>query len=241
MGRTILVVGASSDMAIAAIRELWQEYDLVVAHYRKMNAALSELAEQLGSRILLLQADLASESEVEAMIAEMTKREIEPEHILHFPAPPCKNQHFHKIKWEVFQRELDISLRSFIMISQAFLPGMAKKRSGKLVAMLSFVVNNMPPRYCANYIVSKYALLGAVKALAVEYADKGITVNGISPAWTETKYISNQPDYLIEKNAADSPLGRNLSVDDIIPSVRFLLSPGGDCINGQNITISCGR
>lgn len=57
----------------------------------------------------------------------------------------------------------------------------------------------------------------------------------------ETKYIANQPDILREKHAANSPMGRNLLVGEIIPSIKYLLSEGASCVNGQNIIISCGR
>ena len=75
-------------------------------------------------------------------------------------------------------------------------------------------------------------MLGLVKALATEYAPKGITVNGISPAWVNTKYIDNQPDILKEQAAMNSPMGRNLEVAEIIPTIEYLLSEGASCING---------
>ena len=206
-----------------------------------MNENLKKLSEELGDKLILIQADLSSEDDVNNLIVEIKKVTDAPSHIIHFPAPVCNNQKFHKIKWEVYQRELDISLKSLIIILQAFLPAMAKRKYGKIIVMLSFVVNNIAPAYCSNYVVTKYAMLGLVKALATEYGSKGITVNGISPAWVMTKYIDNQPDVLKEQNAQSSPIGRNLVVDDINPTIEFLLSDGSDCINGQNISITCGR
>ena len=137
--------------------------------------------------------------------------------------------------------KMDISFKSLILILQSFMPKMAKLKYGKVVLLLSFVIDGMPPKYCSNYVMTKYALLGLMKSLAVEYADKGITVNGISPAWVMTKYIDNQPDFLVEQNAQLSPIGRNLLVSDIVPSINWLLSDGADCVNGQNISITCGR
>lgn len=241
MKRVLLVIGASSDMGMGSIEKIGDDYECIFAHYFHMNDKLELLKDKFGEKMTCFQADLSDEEQVMKLIGEIKNTGLQPTHILHFPAPLCSNQKFHKIKWNVFQEEMDISLKALILILQSFLPGMAKQHYGKIIVMLSFIVNNTAPAYCANYVITKYAMLGLVKALATEYASKGITVNGISPAWVQTKYINNQPDILIEQNAQASPLGRNLSVEDVIPSIEYLLSGGADCINGQNIAVTCGR
>jgi len=241
MEKVLLVIGASSDMGEALIESTYENYSVILAHYRTMNEGLQVLKERLGEKLVLLQADLSHEEQVQGLIHEISEMKLIPSHIVHFPAPICNNQKFHKIKWNVFQEEMDISLKSLILILQSFMPKMAKLKYGKVVLLLSFVIDGMPPKYCSNYVMTKYALLGLMKSLAVEYADKGITVNGVSPAWVMTKYIDNQPDFLVEQNAQLSPIGRNLLVSDIVPSINWLLSDGADCVNGQNISITCGR
>jgi 3-oxoacyl-[acyl-carrier protein] reductase len=237
----LLVIGASSDMGMAYIENEEAEYEYIIAHYLHMNDKLALLKSKLGDRLMLVCADLSMEEDVLRMIEKIKEENLIPDHIIHFAAPLCNNQKFHKIKWETYEKEMDISLKSAILVLQEFLPRMARKHYGRVVIMLSFVVNNAAPAYCSNYVVTKYALLGLVKALASEYASKGITVNGISPSWVETKYITNQPDILREQNAVNSPIGRNLQVDEILPSIKYLLSEGASCVNGQNIVISCGR
>lgn len=238
----LLVIGASSDMGMSLIRKVSKNYDKIIAHYHHMNANLNALGEKIGrDKIYFLQADLSKETELYRMIEEIKEMCVCPSHIVHFPAPICNNSKFHKIKWDVFQNEYEISLRSIVVILQHFLPYMAKEHYGRVLIMLSYVVNNVAPAYCCNYVVTKYAMLGLVKALATEYATKGITVNGISPSWVNTKYIDNQPSMLKEQNAMNSPIGRNLEVEDIIPTIEYLLSDGASCVNGENITISCGR
>ena len=118
---------------------------------------------------------------------------------------------------------------------------MAKAKYGRVVLTLSFVVRDAPPKYCAQYVAAKYALLGLMKALAAEYAGKGVTVNGISPAWVVTKYLDTQPAMLVEQNAQQSPIGRNLEVADLVPTIGYLLSDGAACVTGQNIYITAGR
>lgn len=99
----------------------------------------------------------------------------------------------------------------------------------------------MPPKYLSPYVTVKYSLLGLVKALAVEYADFDITVNGISPEMTDTKFLSEIPELIVQKSGMDNPLGRNLSVEEVVPTFEFLLSDGADCITGQNIAITGGK
>lgn len=240
MDKNLLVVGASSDMGMALIRKISPNYKKVIAHFFHMNDGLQQIKEELGSKLVCLQADLSDESQVHRLIREIRDIQILPTHIVHFPAPICNNRRFHKIAWDVFENEMDISLKALILILQAFMPDLSKLHYGKVVVMLSFVVNNAAPAYCANYVVTKYAMLGLVKALAAEYAGKGITVNGVSPAWVQTKYIANQPEILIEQNAQASPIGRNLTAADVVPSIEFLLSAGADCVNGQNILVTGG-
>ncbi len=239
---TLLVLGASSDMGMGFLKSTYEKYDHIIAHYRRMSDELQTLGEKIGpDRITFLQADLAIEDEVRLLIEKIKETCDHPDHIVHFPAPPCENSKFHKIDWEVFQREYDISLKSVVLVLQAFLPKMAKAKYGRVILMLSYVVNNTAPAYCCNYVVTKYAMLGLVKALATEYAPKGITVNGISPGWVNTKYIENQPDMLKEQIASASPMGRNLEVEEIVPTIEFLLSDGAAGINGENVTISFGK
>lgn len=238
---TLLVIGASSDMGIAAIRSIENNYEYILAHYFHMNKRLSTLKDELGEKLILLQADLSKDEEINELIKQVKQLNLVPSHILHFPAQQIKIQKFHKTDWAVMGRGIDISVKSLVRVLQTCLPQMIKARYGKIVIVLSYVLDGMPPKYSADYVMTKYALLGLVKALAVEYAEKGIIVNGVSPAFTETRFVENMHDYFKEENEKASPIGRNLVVNDIIPTIAFLLSEGSDCINGQNISITCGR
>lgn len=241
MEKVLLVLGASSEMGIAAIQDVKDDYDHIIAHFFHMNDSLRSLQETLGEKMTLIQADLSDEKQVFSLIETVNSANLVPTHMIHFPAQQIQFRRFSKTKWEDFERGFDISVKSLFLIAQSFLPKMAKAGYGKLIVMISYVVDGMPPKYYADYVVTKYALLGLVKSLAVEYAEKGITVNGISPSFVETRFTEDLPEKIRELNEASSPIGRNLNVQDIIPTVRFLLSDGSDCINGENLLITCGR
>ena len=83
----------------------------------------------------------------------------------------------------------------------------------------------------------KPAVLILNKFLAAEYIEKGITVNAVSPDMMETGFIDNIPDLIKAQNAESSPIKRNLKVEDVIPTFKYLLSDGADTVYGQNIVI----
>ena len=76
-----------------------------------------------------------------------------------------------------------------------------------------------------------------MKALAVEYAGKGITVNGISPGAVETKFNSELPEFVINQYAEGRASGRNFLVQEVVPTIQFLLSSKSNSITGQNIAL----
>jgi len=240
MEKVLLVVGGSSDIGVATVRDQVAAFDKIIIHYNHLNDSIAELQEKY-KNIECLQADLESIDSTQKLISAINEQNIVPTHILHLPAMKFEAKKFHKTPWDIIEKEINVSLRSAIMILREYLPKMSKNRFGKIVIMLSMVINSMPPKYNADYVIVKEALYGLVKAIAVEYADQGISINGISPALVETKFVEKMHDYLKEENAKLSPVGRNLVVEDVIPTIRFLLSDESNLINGQNISVTGGR
>lgn len=82
---------------------------------------------------------------------------------------------------------MNVGLRSAMTVSQAVFKKLVKEeRKGKEICVLSSYVNGIPPKFMLPYVASKYAMLGYVRALSAEYADKGIMVNAVSPGMMET-------------------------------------------------------
>ena len=240
MDRILLIVGGSSDIGLAIIEDQIALYDKVIVHYNHLTSNLQKIMERY-SNVICLQADLASENSTKKLIQAINELDIVPTHIIHLPAVKFETKKFHKTLWKTIENELYVSLRSATMILAEYLPKMSKNKYGKIVVMLSMVINGMPPKYSSDYVIVKEALYGMVKAIAVEYADKGIVINGISPALMQTKFIEKMHEYLIEENAKQSPTGKNMEIKDILPTIRFLMSDGSNCVNGQNISVTCGR
>lgn len=238
--KVLLVTGASSDVGLALIKKIGGNYKKIWAHYHGSREGIEELQQTFGDMVVPIQADFTSEESTRAMIKAIETSGDLPDHVVHLSAPKARNLQFHKVAWSDFQRELDTSLRSVTEILMAFLPKMAKKKQGKVVFMLTAYTLGVPPKFQSVYVTAKYALLGLMKSLAAEYAAKGVAVNGVSPEMMETKFLSELPELIVEQNAQNSPLGRNLSVEDVVPAFEYLLSDASDAVTGQNLAITGG-
>jgi 3-oxoacyl-[acyl-carrier protein] reductase len=236
----VLILGASSDIGRQVIREIDDGSLLVLAHYNHNLDKLTQLQSEVRSTIVPIQADLSRDEDIEAMLARIAGVCPYPQKIVHLPAPRMSYTRFKDATWHTFQHEMDIELRSIVLILSRFLPLMAKDGAGKVVFMLSSVCHGVPPKALAHYITTKYALLGLMKALAAEYADKNISINAVSPSMMDTSFLSDIPGKLIEISAAAHPLKRNASTQDIAPIIRFLLSPDSNYVTGANIPATGG-
>lgn len=242
MEKVLLVTGASSELGINLINKVYGDYKRIYLQYRNMNDQLQETIDYLKDKteIVLFKVDLSNVPDVNKMIADINESMILPNCIVHFPAPKAYNMQFHRDKWENYDLGWIVSVRSIVMILQAFVKNMARNKYGRIVFMLTNNTNNLPAKYQSSYVTVKYALLGLMKSLSVEYIDKGITVNGVSPDMMETKFLSNLPELIIEQNKANSPIGRNIYIKEVVPIMEYMLSDLGAAMTGQNIVISGG-
>jgi 3-oxoacyl-[acyl-carrier protein] reductase len=235
MSNIVLIIGASSDIGVDLIKNMDNDC-LILAHYNNSDEKLL----QLTKKIVMLKADLSKEADLLSMMNNIEENYGIPNNIIHLAAPKTENIRFKDISWANFQNDIDISLKSLTIILNRFLPKLAKQKKGKVVVMLSSYVLNIPPKALTNYVVVKYALLGLVKSLASEYADKNIQINAVSPSMVETKFLDNLDEKLVELNAYNHPLKRNAAAKDVTPIIKFLVSKEADFINGINIPITGG-
>ena len=241
MSHVIFVTAISSEVGLQYLEQYHGCYERIIGQYRSITPELQMWKERLGDKLILLRADLEKAEAVDEMIKEMEKRNLFPDTFLHLPALKYELIKFHKISRKRLTAQLRVQVESAFYILQALLPKMAKKKYGRIAFVLSSAVGETAPKYLSDYVVAKYGLLGLMKALSAEYADKGITFNSVSPGMMETKLLSNTPEVVLEKNAAENPLGRNIRISDILPVIYYFLSEETEQITGQNIRITGGR
>jgi 3-oxoacyl-[acyl-carrier protein] reductase len=113
-------------------------------------------------------------------------------------------------------------------------------RTGGRIVNVTSVVGAMGNPGQANYVASKAGLVGLTKALAREYAGRGILVNAVAPGFIETDMTHGLPDKVKEELLRQIPLGRLGQADDVAGAVAFLAGPDSGYVTGQVIHVNGG-
>ncbi|MCR5672054.1 MAG: SDR family oxidoreductase [Butyrivibrio sp.] len=242
--KSFLILGASSDIGTALVKELNKKYSEshFCLHYNHGLKGLEDIKPENGNTFEMIQADFTSADDVQKMIAGLKEKEFSPTHIVHLPAAKLVYTRLKDFDLERVQNSAMIQVYSFVEVLKAFLPAMVKRKDhNKVVAVLSSVVGGQPVKSMLEYTMVKSMLYGVVRQLAADNAGNKININAVSPSMVETKLLSDIDSRLVEMAADDSAEKRNATVDDVVPSILFLLSEDSNYINGINLNVSNGN
>ena len=232
-----LVTGASRGLGSAiAIRLAKAGYD-IWANYLNNHQAAKELEAQIhsiGRKCTLLPFDVTNEEHVQSALGKLIETDT--------PEVLINNAGFNKdmlmmwMKQEEWQSVIDVSLKGFFLVTKTVLLGMLKRRSGRIINIVSTAGQSGLPGQ-VNYSAAKAGLIGATKSLAQEVVSKNVIVNAVSPGFIETDMTANLPKDQIIKSI---PVKRFGTPDEVAAVVEFLCSSDAGYIVGQVISVNGG-
>lgn len=245
MGRVAVVTGAASGMGLAIARHLAARGDRVALLDLAGEAALKAAKDlrEAGATAIAAEVDVSDRGAVDAAL-DKVRAELGPIAIMVTSAGFDAFGPFPDITLESWERVLAVNLTGTFHCLQAAVPDMLAARWGRIVTISSSSAQSGAARM-AHYVASKAGVIGLTKALAVELAPHGITVNVIPPGMIDTPMLRRaEADGDIGKLEKMVPrvipVGRAGTPEDIAATCGFLCSEAAGFITGQVVGVNGG-
>jgi 2-hydroxycyclohexanecarboxyl-CoA dehydrogenase len=244
MSRVALVTGAASGMGLAVGRRLAAAGHRIALFDLDGDAAEAAAAElrASGTTALAATVDVSDRAAVDDALTRV-RGELGPVGIVVTSAGLDEFQSFTDITIDAWERMLAVNLTGTFHCVQAAIADMLAAGWGRIVTISSSSAQSGAARM-AHYVASKGGVIGLTKALAVEYAPHGITVNTIPPGFIDTPMVRRAEAHgdlpSVDAVAARTPVRRAGTPDDVAAACAFLCSDDAGYITGQLIGVNGG-
>jgi len=181
----------------------------------------------------------AADAEAVAASAARTRAELGPVAILVNNAGTTAYEPFTSISEASWDRMIGINLKGPFLVTKELVPDMVEAGWGRIVNISSSSAQTGAPSM-AHYAASKGGVIGLTRALAVEYIEKGVTVNHVPPGFIDTPLVRQGP-VDVDAVASMMPMKRAGTPEDIAYAVAYLASEEASYVTGQTLSANGGR
>lgn len=201
-------------------------------------AETAHLVENEGGRAIVCAIDASAATAIREAHAR-TRAELGPVTVLVNNAGVSSFIPMMDLTEDEWDRTIRINLKGVFLCCQAMIPDMLEADWGRIINISSSSVQTGAP-LMAHYVASKGGVIGLTRALAIEYADKRITVNNIPPGFVDTPMLRASP-INVEGHAVNTPMKRPGQPEDIAAACSYLASEAANYVTGQTIGVNGGR
>ena len=243
MTKRALITGGAKGIGLAISRRLARD-DISLALIGRDSAALESAARELNATY-----EVADVTDTDALTAAIHRAG--PFDILVNNAGGAASAPFLETTPQDWQSMLSLNLMSVLAACHAVLPDMLARNAGRIVNIAS-TAGLKGYTYTAAYTAAKHAVIGATRALAIEFARTGVTINAVCPGFTDTDLVSRAAHTIAARTgrsdvsaradlARYNPQGRLVAPEEVAEAVAFLCSDAASAMTGQAIAVAGGE
>lgn len=240
--RVAWVTGSSTGIGRAIALELAEQGCEVTVHYNRSKSEAEEVAERIracGRRALLVSGDVGSAGDVSGMLREIDDHYGRLDVLVNNAGSIVERADLEGTTEAVWDRTVDVNLKSVYLCSRAALRLMKRRRGGRIINVSSIAAREGGGSVA--YAAAKGGVESLTRAMAKELAPEGILVNAVSPGRVDTPFHDRfSSPQSREQKAKSVPLKREGSAEEIAAVVAFLASPGASYILGEVIAVNGG-
>jgi len=237
MAGVAIVTGGTRGIGAAISRHLRDAGLTVVANYRGNDEAAIAFREETG--IAVARWDVGDADACEAGVAAI-EAERGPVAVLVNNAGVTRDGMFHRMTFDQWRTVLGTNLDSMFTMSRPVISGMRDRGHGRIINISS--INGQKGQLGqANYSAAKAGVIGFTKALALENARKGVTVNCICPGYIDTDMVAGMSEKVVESIVGQIPVGRLGKADEIGALAAYLASDAAAFMTGAVLSINGGQ
>ena len=237
MARVAFVTGGTRGIGRAICERLKADGILVAAGYSGNDAAAKACARELG--VMVVKGNVGNFADCKAAVDAVTA-ELGPIDILVNNAGITRDGVFHRMTSEQWSEVIRVNMDSLFNMTRQVIEGMREREWGRIINISS--INGQKGQIGqTNYSAAKAGVIGFTKALALENAKKGVTVNCVAPGYIDTEMVQAVPPKVLESIIGQIPAGRLGSGEEIADTVSFLAGERAAYVTGTTLSLNGGQ
>ncbi|HEY4162019.1 MAG TPA: SDR family NAD(P)-dependent oxidoreductase [Dongiaceae bacterium] len=237
---TVAIVGAASGIGLTTATFLAGQGARIACLDRDQKG-VEAAAASLGKNAIARIVDITEAKAVTAAIDDVAKQFGKIDALINCAGITGKtNLPAHEADIDDFDLVYRINLRGAFLLSKAVLPHMLKRKYGRILHVASIAGKDGNPGMSA-YSATKAGLIGLVKSMGKDYAESGVTVNGLAPAVIRTPMVDALPQATVDYMTAKIPMKRCGELDEAAQMIGWIVSPACSFTTGFTFDLTGGR
>ena len=241
--KVALVTGSSRGLGRGVAIALGKAGAKVCLNYLNNSEAAEKTLQDLrdeGIHAAMFRADASDQSQLNFMVEAIEDKFGSLDILVPNATPDQPQKPIEDYDADFYRQMYDFFVMSPFMLAQAVLPGMKKRKGGRIINITSEVFHCSVPEFSA-YVAAKGGQIGWSRSMANELAPFGITVNTVAPGWIPTERHENDPEDAKNEYLKTIPIGRWGTPEDVGNAVVYYSSDEASFVTGQTLCVNGGR